>query len=296
MEEHQVSITRPQKVLFPDDGLTKGDVIDYYKRAASRMIPYLRNRPLVMQRYPDGIRGEGFYQKAAAAYYPKWIERVTVKKAGGTVKHVVCNDPETLVYLANQAVITFHIWLSQVDRIYYPDQMAFDLDPSAGDFQAVINTARSLKKLLDELDMPAFLKTTGSRGLHIIVPLDGKHDFDEVREFSREVAAFLVAEDPEHRTLEQSKSKRGGRLLIDINRNAYAQTFVAPYSIRARDGAPVSVPLDWSELNDKKLRPDGLTIRNVFQHLDASEDPWKRFRKRVGSIDAARRKLKTHAQ
>jgi len=291
MDEREVKITRPEKVLFPTDGLTKGDLIDYYRRIAPRMLPYLRSRPLVMQRFPDGIDREGFFQKAISPYYPKWIERISVKKEGGTVQHVVCNDAETLLYLANQAVVTFHIWLSRVDNIYFPDQMAFDLDPSGDDFSEVIATARSLRQLLDRLGLPNYLKTTGSRGLHIVAPLTAEHDYDEVRTFSREIAQAVVEEDPEHRTLEQSKNKRRGRLLIDINRNAYAQTFVAPFSVRPRAGAPVSAPIDWSELDKKRLRPDGFNIGNVFDHLEKNADPWKTFGKRPGSIESARKKF-----
>jgi len=291
MEEHEVHVTRPEKVLFPEDALTKQQLIDYYRRVAPLMLPYLRDRPLVMQRFPDGISGQGFYQKAVAAYYPKWIERVSVKKAGGTVQHAVCNNMETLIYLANQAAIAFHIWLSRVDKIRFPDMMAFDLDPSGDDFSLVVQTARSLKQLLDELSLPAYLKTTGSRGLHVVVPLDAKHDFDEVRQFSRAVAETLIANDPDRLTLEQSKSKRGGRLLLDVNRNAYAQTFVAPYSIRARAGAPISMPLGWTALSNKRLRPDGFTVHNAFEHIKKDADPWKDFANNPGALDPARRKL-----
>lgn len=291
MLDKEVKITRPGKVLFPGDGITKKELSDYYLRIAPLMLPHLRNRPLMMQRFPDGIDHEGFFQKAAGAYYPTWIERVTVKKEGGTVKHVISNDVQTLLYLANQAVITFHIWLSQVEKLHYPDQMAFDLDPSDGDFADVVATARSLKKLLDSLGLPPYLKTTGSRGLHIIVPLNREQNFDEVRAFSREVAQIVVAEDPEHRTLEQSKNKRQGRLLIDVNRNAYAQTIVAPFSVRARPGAPISVPLEWRELQNKSLRPDGYTTRNLFNRVEKIDNPWKDFGKARHSLASARKKL-----
>ena len=168
---YEVKVTNLTKVLFPRDGITKQDLIEYYQRIATWMLAHLRDRPLALERYPDGIDKQSFFQKEAAAYYPKWIERVTVKKVGGTVRHVVCNNAATLVYLANQACITPHTWLSRVEKLNYPDQMVFDLDPSRDDFDAVKETARSIGELLEKLDLPAYLKTTGSRGLHIAVPL-----------------------------------------------------------------------------------------------------------------------------
>ena len=295
IDGRDVKITRPEKVLFPEDGITKGDLIRYYQRIGPRMLPYLKGRPLALQRYPDGIAGPSFFQKAAAPYYPEWIETATVKKVGGTVKHVVCNDVATLVYLANQACITLHPWLSRADRPDYPDQMIFDLDPSSDDFRSVIDAAHVLKEILDDLKLPAYLKTTGSRGLHIAVPLDGKQNFESVRTFARKVAEVVVASDPARYTLEQYKNKRGGRIFVDVNRNAYAQTAVAVYSVRARNGAPVSTPLGWAELRKRNLRPDAITIKNVFERLDQIQDPWSNFWKHRTSLDKAAKKLGSNA-
>jgi len=288
---HDVKITRPAKVLFPKDGITKGDLIRYYERIAQWMLPHIEGRPLAMQRFPDGIDQAGFFQKAAAPYFPGWIKKVTVKKAGGTVRHVVCDDTATLVYLANQACVTPHVWLSRVDKLAFPDQMIFDLDPSGDDISAVIAAAHSLKDLLDELELPAYLKATGSRGLHVAVPLERKQPFDSVRKFARSVADIVAARDPTLYTLEQYKSKRRGRVFIDVNRNAYAQTAVAVYAVRARSGAPVSVPLHWRELRKKGFRPDGLTMQTVFGRLERIDDPWKDFQRRPVSLDKAGRKL-----
>jgi bifunctional non-homologous end joining protein LigD len=296
VDGHEVNITRPEKVLFPEDGITKGDLIRYYQRISPWMLPHLEGRPLALQRFPDGIDKASFFQKAAAPYYPAWIKKATVPKAGGTVKHVICGDVATLVYLANQACITPHIWLSRVDKREFPDQIIFDLDPSTEDFAAVVEAALSLKGVLDDLGLPAFIKTTGSRGLHIGVPLDREQDFDAVRAFARSVGEIIVAREPSRYTLEQYKSKRRGRVFIDVNRNAYAQTVVAVYAVRARKGAPVSVPLEWNELRKKNLRPDGVTIRTVFDRLDKGDDPWKDFWRRAPSLDKARQKLeKRHA-
>ncbi len=285
---HDVKITRPSKILFPKEGITKGELVDYYRRIAPRMIPHLIGRPLAMQRFPDGIDKFGFFQKAAAPYYPDWIRKVTVKKAGGTVQHVICDDPDALVYLANQACIVFHTWLSRADRIHFPDQLIFDLDRSSAPAAAVIDGAHLIKQVLDELELPAFLKATGGSGLHVVVPLDRKHDFEAVRAFARSVAECVIERDPARYTLEVHKAKRGRRVFIDINRNAYAQTAVAPYSVRARDGAPLAIPIAWSDLRKRNFHPDSVTIRDA---LDQARDPWKDIYRHAASIDRARRKL-----
>ncbi|HEX5962341.1 MAG TPA: non-homologous end-joining DNA ligase [Gemmatimonadales bacterium] len=288
---HQIEITRPEKVLFPEDGITKGELIEYYARIAPRILPHLRNRPLTLERYPDGIHKQRFFQKAVSSYFPAWIHRVTVKKVGGTVTHLVCNDTATLVYIANQACVTPHIFLSRIDKLDYPDQMVFDLDPQADDFELVRSTARDFKQLLDELELPAFLKTTGSRGLHVVIPLQHKEGFDSVRDFARELARIVVDRAPTERTLEQLKAHRGKRVFIDINRNAYAQLVAPAYAVRARAGAPVSVPLEWSELRKKNLRSDSVTIRTIFDRLEKVGDPWADFWRSGVSLAKARRKL-----
>jgi bifunctional non-homologous end joining protein LigD len=286
-----ITITRPAKVLFPADGITKRDLVDYYRRIGPWILPHLRDRPLAMERYPDGIGEPSFFQKAVPPYYPDWIERVTVQKAGGTITHVICNNEATLVYLANQACITPHIWLSRIEKLHFPDQMVFDLDPSGESFDPVRETAQSFGELLDRLELPAYIKTTGSRGLHIAVPLDREEDFDSVRAFARRVAEIVVKGDREQRTLEQRKSRRLGRVFVDINRNAYAQTVAPAYAVRARPGAAVSLPLDWSEVNRKDLRPNGVTIRTVFDRLEKAGDPWRDFRRHATSLNSARGKV-----
>jgi bifunctional non-homologous end joining protein LigD len=288
---HRVAIARPHKVLFPEAGITKQDLVEYYRRIAPWILSHLRGRPLALERYPDGIDRPGFFQKTVPAYYPAWIKTVTVKKkAGGAVRHVVCGDVATLVYLANQACVTPHVWLSRIDRLDSPDQMVFDLDPSTDRFELVKSTARSVKALLDELGLPAYLKTTGSRGLHVAVPLRRGEDFDSVRAFARAVAKIVVSQAPDQRTLEQRKDRRRGRVFVDTNRNAYAQTVAPAYAVRARPGAPVSVPLAWSELGSR-ARADGVTIRTVFDRLERAGDPWADFWRRGVSLGKARAKL-----
>jgi len=288
---HDVEITRPDKVLFPKDGVTKRDLVDYYRQIARWILPHLRARPLSLERYPDGIEETRIIQKSVSAYYPEWIKTVTVKKVGGTVRHVVCEDEATLAYLANQACITPHIWLSRTDKIDFPDQMVFDLDPSGTDFAPVKATALSLRDLLQQFRLPAYVKTSGSRGLHVVVPLKRDSDFDSVRAFARQIAEIAVDQDPKHRTLEARKSARRGRVYVDTNRNAYAQTVAPAYAVRARPGAPVSVPLDWHELQKKDLRPDGVTFRNVFARIEKIDDPWKDFWRNAVSLKKGRPKL-----
>jgi bifunctional non-homologous end joining protein LigD len=238
----------------------------------------------------------GFIQKAAPQYYPRWINTVTVKKAGGTVRHVVCDDVATLVYLANQACITPHLWLSRAAKPDFPDQMIFDFDPSTEDLATVIEGALSLKDLLAELELPAFVRSTGSRGLHVVTPLDGGTEFESVRSLARRLAEILVARAPAKYTLEQYKRKRQDRVFIDINRNAYAQTAVANYAVRARRRAPVAVPLYWSELRNRGFRPDGVTMRTIDDRLQESGDPWKEFWQQAASLGSVRRKMeKFHA-
>jgi bifunctional non-homologous end joining protein LigD len=285
----EVTITRPDKILFPDSGITKGDLVDYYRRIARWILPHLRGRPLSLERYPDGIEGTRIIQKAAARYYPPWIKTVTVEKVGGTVRHVLCADEATLAYLANQACITPHIWLSRTDKLDFPDQMVFDLDPSETGFEAVKATARALREILEDLQMPVYVKTSGSRGLHVVVPLKRDSDFDSVRVFARQIAEIAASRDPEHRTLNPAKAKRQGRVFVDTARNAYAQTIAPAYSVRARRGAPVSAPISWEELEDKDLRPDGENIRSIFMRLEKEEDPWANFWRNAVSLKKAHR-------
>jgi bifunctional non-homologous end joining protein LigD len=289
---YDVEITHPAKVLFPEDGITKGDLIDYYGRIASWILPHVRARPLALERYPDGIDNTRIFQKNVPPYYPDWIKTVTVPKVGGTVTHVVCDNKATLVYLANQACITPHIWLSRIDKLDYPDQLVFDLDPSSENFEVVIATAQSFRELLDELELPSYVKTTGSRGLHVAVPLDRTEEFDSVRKLARRLAEIVVMEDPKHRTLEQRVTKRGGRIFVDTNRNAYAQTIAPAFAVRARSGAPVSTTLNWTELEKKDLRPDGVNIRSIFKRLEKVGDPWKDSRQHAISLKRARRRLR----
>ncbi len=284
-----IQIPHPEKVLFPD-GTTKADLARYYERIAEVMLPHVRGRPLHMQRYPDGIEGEEIQQKQAPSYFPDFVSRARVpRKRGGTIEQVVIENAETLVYLAGQACITPHTWLSRTGSLEHPDELIFDLDPSDGELVAMRDGARTLWDLLHAVGLRAYLKSTGSRGFHIVAPLDARAGFDEARAFARSVAERVVERDPDRFTIEQRKENRGGRVYLDLGRNAYAQTAVAPYAVRALAGAPVATPLEWGEL--PRAHPQRFTVHNIFRRMARRRDPWSGFRERPGSIERARTKL-----
>ncbi|HEY7454098.1 MAG TPA: non-homologous end-joining DNA ligase [Thermoleophilaceae bacterium] len=289
-----VEITHPDKVLFPDDGITKADLAGYYERVCEWMLPHVRNRPVSMQRFPGGIEQRGFFHKDVPDYFPAWVRRVQVPKSNGTVTHALVCDPETLVYLANQNTITPHVWLSRADKVWQPDRMVIDLDPPEGsDFNAVRRAARRTGELLTELGFTPFAQVTGSKGIHVWTPLRRRARHDEVRAFAGDIARVLAARHPDELTSEWRKEKRDGRILVDVARNTYAQTAVPPYAVRPRAGAPVATPLDWEELSDSKLRPDRWNVRNVLRRLSAKGDPWADIASYARGISRARRRIES---
>jgi bifunctional non-homologous end joining protein LigD len=281
-----LGFSNPDKPLFPD-GLTKAQLAAYYRRVAEVMLPHVRGRPVHMQRFPDGIRGPVIQQKQAPDYFPEFVRRVRVpRKRGGAVDQVVIEDVETLVYLVGQACITPHVLLSRAGHLDRPDQLIFDLDPPDSDLRPARRAARELRELLEGCGLAAYLKTTGSRGYHVVSPVDGSVDFAGAGAFAREVAGLLAERRPRDYTVQQRIADRGGRLYLDTGRNGYAQTAVAPYAVRGLDGAPVACPLDWSELG--RARPDRFTVRNLFRRLARRDDPWAGMFDRPGSLrDAA---------
>lgn len=274
---HQIDISSRDKVFFPDAGLTKGDLIDYYADIAEVMVPHMIHYGVNMHRYPDGIGGKDFYQKDAPDYFPGWIERIEFprREKGGSFNAPIVNSKAALVYLANQAVIAHHLYLSRADDLETPDKMIYDLDPpeDTKDFAATRTAALELKALFEELEMTPFVQTTGSKGFHIIVPLDRSAGFDEVRAFARDIALLLVRRKPDAYTLEQRKNKRGNKIFLDYLRNAYGATSIAPYSVRAKEGAPVATPLDWSEVEDG-ANPQDWTLKTIPRRLSQKDDPW----------------------
>jgi bifunctional non-homologous end joining protein LigD len=292
-----VQLSHMDKVFFPDDDLRKGDLIDYYRMVAPRMLPYLRDRPIVMARYPDGVTGEAIMQKNVSRYFPDWVKRVEVERIGrgGAVCQVVCDRPETLIYLANQACIELHVLLSRVAALYRPDQLVFDLDPPAEDgFEDARRCALDLRRLLEEdLGLTTYVKTTGGKGLHVHVPLRADEGFDPVRDFAREVAELMIRDAPDRLTLQQRVDQRGNRIYLDVQRNGYAQMAVAPYSVRARRAAPVATPLQWAEVEDAGLNPRRFTMRTMGERLATTQDPWAGMSRHRRGLAAARRRLKS---
>jgi bifunctional non-homologous end joining protein LigD len=280
----KVEITHPDRVVFPADGITKAEVVDYYTRIADVMVPHLRDRPLTLWRYPRGIDQRGFVQQDFADALPEWMGGVQVAKENGTVVHPTADRRDALRWLANQNCVTVHSWLARRRRLNVPDRVVFDLDPSSSDFGVVKETARAVAGVLDDLGLVSYVQTTGSRGLHVVTPLKGDADFDAVRQFARDVAEVVEADDPMHRTVEMRKAKRGDRVYLDVMRNGYAQTAVAPYAVRARPGAPVATPLEWDELGRRDLRPDLFTIRDVPKRVEERGDPWAELSRRGRSL------------
>jgi bifunctional non-homologous end joining protein LigD len=288
----KVEISHPDKVLFPDDGITKADLAAYYERVARWILPHVRGRPVSMQRFPDGIGGKGFFHKDAPDYFPDWIARAELPKAGGTVKHALIEDADTLRYLANQNTITPHVFLSRADRPQQPDRLVFDLDPAEGsDFATVRRAARWTSDLLEELELAPFAQVTGSKGIHIWTPLRRRADTEEVKAVARDAAQVLAERYPDELTTEFRKAKRGGRILVDVARNGYAQTAVPPYAVRPRPGAPVATPIGLEELKNARLRPDRWTLRNVMRRLDSKGDAWADIQAHASGLGPARKRL-----
>jgi bifunctional non-homologous end joining protein LigD len=248
MEKPSLTITHPDKILFPDDGITKGELAAYYETIAPILLPHIRARPITMERFPAGIGQPGFLQKDVTKGFPPWLKRVEVPKKGGTVHHPIVVDTRSLLWLANQNSITPHVWTSRAPELRYPDICVFDLDPSEEQPHILRAAVLALRDLLTELGLPSWVKTSGSKGFHIVVPLDGKAGFGDVSRFAHAVGGVLVARDPEHLTQEFSKADRGGRILVDTGRNGYSATVAVAYAVRARSGAPVSAPCTWDEV------------------------------------------------
>lgn len=288
----QVEVTNADRVLFPKDGITKGDLVDYYRRVADAMLPHLRDRPLSMQRFPEGIGRSGFFQQEVSNHFPDWVARAEVpRRGGGTVEHPVCDDARTLAYLANLGVVTLHTWTSRARHLERPDRVVFDLDPpdDGGEVAAVRDAARRVRDLLDELGLAAFVQTSGSRGFHVVTPLRPEAGFDEISALAGDAAELVASQDPERLTVERRKAKRAGRLFLDVGRNVYAQTAVAPYSVRPKDGAPVATPIEWSEL--PRTEPRSHTLTSVPRRLARKPDPWASMDDEAGSYQAARERL-----
>jgi len=273
-----VAVTHPEKVLFPDSGITKGDLCGYYADLAPVMLPHVRQRPVTMERYPAGIDKKGFIQKDVSKGFPAWLERVEVarrdEKTGGAVHYPLANDARSLVWLANQNSVTPHVWTARAPHLDHADLCVFDLDPPEEGTAHLADAALCVRDLLSELGLPSFVKTSGSKGFHIVVALEPDSDFGDVFRFSRGAGAVLVKRRPDLFTQEFIKSDRGGRIFVDTGRNAPGATFAAVYAVRAKPGAPVSAPCTWDEIASGAVSPRAFTLKTMAERLAATGDLW----------------------
>jgi len=269
-----VTITHPDKVMFPDDGITKGELAEYYQAVAPVMLPHLKGRPVTMERFHRGIGAPGFFQKNVEKAAPAWLERVRVAHKGGVVHYPVVTDARGLAWLANQNCITPHVWTSRVPHIDQPDLCVFDLDPSADEPARLKAAALTVRDFLEDLGLKSWVKTSGSRGFHLAVPVDGSGGYGQVARFAHSVAKRMVELHPDTFTQEFYKADRGGRILLDTGRNEYSATFAAAYAVRPRPRAPVSAPCSWEEVREGSATPAGFTLRTMAARTEEVGDRW----------------------
>jgi bifunctional non-homologous end joining protein LigD len=296
-ERPTVQITRPGKVLWPDEGTTKADLIAYYRAVSSWLLPYLKDRPLVLDRYPDGIAGKSFFQKNAPEFAPEWVrtEPVWSEDTAKETRFFVCDDEETLVYLANSAAIPLHVWASRVGSLQAPDWAILDLDAKQAEFRAVVAVARALHELAEEVGLPCFAKTSGATGMHLLIPLGGQCTHQQARQLATLLARWVARELPEAASVARTPAQRRGKVYVDALQNGYGKLLVAPYSVRPLPGAPVSTPLAWREVTNR-LDPRRFTIATLPRRLARQrEDPLRGVLAAVpdlpGALEGLARKL-----
>jgi bifunctional non-homologous end joining protein LigD len=287
-----VVITHPEKVLFPADGISKAELASYYDLVAELMLPLIRGRPVTLERYPAGIERKGFIQKDVSKGFPSWLERVEVPKKEGTVWYPLANDARAIRWMANQNSITPHVWCSRLPHLEQPDLCVIDLDPSREDATILLRATLAVRDVLDELGLASWVKTSGSKGYHIVVPLDGTHRFDEVAHFAHGIGVLLVQRDPEHLTQEFIKADRAERILVDTGRNGMGATFAAPYAVRAKPGAPISAPCTWEEVESGSAAPQSFTLRGMRDRLERVGDLWNKLGDRGQSLHAPIERLR----
>jgi bifunctional non-homologous end joining protein LigD len=270
-----VKLSHPDKVLFPEDGLTKADLAGHYARVAGAMLPHVRERPMNLWRWNSGIQGERVVQQSLPKGAPDWVARVEVpRRKGGNIYHGVINDARTLRWLAQQNCITPHVWNSRRDKLDRPDRIVFDLDPTEDDFGLVREGALAVAAVLRELEVTPFAMVSGSRGIHVYAPLKRTRTADEIRAAAQTIAERVVERRPDTLTTAWRKEKRDGKILVDVARNTYGQTVVAPYAVRALPGAPVATPVAWDEVAAPALHPQQFKLREMGERLRAAGDPW----------------------
>jgi bifunctional non-homologous end joining protein LigD len=269
-----VKLSHPDKVLFPDDGITKADLAEHYARVAEFMVPHCKDRPMNLWRWNKGISEDVVVQQSLPKGAPDWVKRCEVpRRKGGSIVHGMINDARTLRWLAQQNCITPHIWNARCDIRDKPDRIVFDLDPTGDDFNLVRDAALVTAAVLRDLGLVPFAKVTGSRGIHIVAPLRRTRTADAVREIAGELAERIAARRPETLTTFWRKDKRDGKILVDVARNTYGQTIVAPYAVRALPGAPVAMPVEWDEVADASLSPRQFKLKDLEKRLGGG-DPW----------------------
>ncbi|WP_433873243.1 non-homologous end-joining DNA ligase [Saccharopolyspora sp. CA-218241] len=280
----RIEVSRGDKAMYPAEGITKADVVEHYRAVAEVMVPHLRGKPLTLRRYPDGIDAGGFFQKEVSRHFPDWVPVTEVPQRGkqDSVHHVVVDDPAVLLYLANQACLEFHIGLSRVDDLERPRLVVVDLDPPEGTgIPEVRRAVRTIARRFRDAGLDPHVQTTGGKGFHVVAPLRARRDFEQVRAAVRELAESAAEAEPDRLTTEQRKDKRGDRIFLDINRNAYGQTMIAPYSLRARPGAPAATPIDPGELS--RVEPRSYGLANLARRLARKADPWAGIDEAQGS-------------
>ncbi len=278
MEIAGVEITHPDRVLWPDMGVTKRDLAEYYRAVADAVLPRVRDRPLMLLRCPSGTEAQCFYQKHAKASVPDAVPRVTVPEKEGKARYLYVNGLAALVGLVQLGTLELHVWGARRDRLERPDRLVFDLDPDeALPFGRVAQTALDMRETLDDLGLASFPKLTGGKGLHVVVPITRRSPWDEARAFARAVAGRLEGADPDGYTTDSAKEKREGRVFIDYLRNARNATTIADWSPRARDGAPVAVPLDWAELSTRAKTSPRFGLGEARDRVERGQDPWEGF-------------------
>ena len=276
---NDVKITHPDKLLFPEARVTKGMMAVYYAMIAKYMLPHIKNRPLSLKQYPEGITKTGFFHKHAAGFYPESIPvfKIAMHKEHGKIDMVGAATAQDLVYMAGQNAIEFHIPTATVKHISKPDQIILDYDPSDNDFEKVRALAFITRDILTDHKMQSFVKTTGNRGVHVHIPIQANRDYDEVKPIAKELATAITQQAPDLATTELRKNKRGNKVFIDYLRNDYGMTAVAPYSLRANKAAGVATPISWDELKKKSLQPDSFTIHNIEKRVKNFKDPWSKY-------------------
>jgi bifunctional non-homologous end joining protein LigD len=267
-------ITHPDKVLFPDDGITKAELAAYYDAIAPVLLPHLRGRPITMERFPSGIGSKGFLQKNVVKGFPSWLTRVEAPKKSGVVHYPVVNDRRSLEWLANQNTITLHVWPSRMPRLFRPDVCVIDLDPARHEPEVLRRAVLDTRDVLVELGFASWVKTSGSKGFHVVVPLEAGATFGDSARLADRAAAMLLERNPRQLTREFSKADREGRILIDTGRNRAGATFAAVYTVRARPGAPVSAPCAWEEIEAGAVHPESFGLRSMPARLERVGDLW----------------------